>query len=51
MCLIRMLWWLGAPTGLLLAVGALWGPVAVALGVGQVRLPWVPSYICLLYWL
>ena len=36
-CLIRMMWWLGAPAGLLLAVGALWGPVAVAMGVGQVR--------------
>jgi hypothetical protein len=32
----RMLWWLGAPGGLLLAVGALWGPIAVALGIGQV---------------
>lgn len=32
----RMLWWVGTPLGLLVAVGALWGPVAAALGITQV---------------
>ncbi|BDA50515.1 Alkane 1-monooxygenase 2 [Coccomyxa sp. Obi] len=31
----RMLWWVGTPAGLLVAVGALWGPLAVGLGVAQ----------------
>jgi alkane 1-monooxygenase len=30
-----MLWWAGIPAGLLVAVGALWGPMAVGLGVAQ----------------
>ena len=31
----RMLWWVGVPAGLLTAVGALFGPLAVGLGVAQ----------------
>lgn len=31
----RMLWWVGTPAGLLLAVGALWGPLAVGLAIVQ----------------
>lgn len=34
-CICRMLWWVGAPVGLLAAVGALWGPLAVGLGIAQ----------------
>lgn len=30
-----MLWWVGVPAGLLTAVGALFGPLAVGLGVAQ----------------
>ncbi len=30
-----MLWWVGTPAGLLVAVGALWGPLAVGLGMAQ----------------
>jgi alkane 1-monooxygenase len=30
-----MLWWVGVPAGLLVAVGALFGPLAVGLGVVQ----------------
>ena len=30
-----MLWWVGVPAGLLVAIGALFGPLAVGLGVVQ----------------